>query len=335
MTRYDVVVVGAGPVGLFLAAELRAGGARVVVLERLAQPSGESRASILHARTMEIFADRGFLPRLGELPAVGPGHFGGLRLDLAEADPDHPYAGQWECLQHHLETELQTYALDLGAEIRRGHTVTGLSQTDDGVRVEVRGDGRTTYDIAAAYVVGCDGEQSTVRELGGFEFAGRDADKVMLRADVAGIDIGNRRLQRFADGIATAYRRPDGTTRLMVHRFGEQPSGEVTFEQVADAWAAVTGEEIGHGRPLWLNRFGNASRQVTEYRRGRVLLAGDSAHSQMPVGGQAVNLGLQDAAALGPLLADVAAGRTRPAHLDAYHAERRPVGARTDRKSVV
>ncbi|MFE5301580.1 SDR family oxidoreductase [Streptomyces sp. NPDC056632] len=329
MTRTDVLVVGAGPVGLFLAAELRAGGAEVLVLERLTEPTGESRASILHARTMEIFADRGFLPRLGELPPVGPGHFGGLRLDLAEADPDHPYAGQWECLQYHLETELQAYALDLGAEIRRGHTVTGLSETGAGVRVEARGPDGGPYTVEAGYVVGCDGEHSTVRELGGFTFAGHDADKVMLRADVAGIDIDNRRLQRFPGGIATAYRRPDGTTRLMVHRFGEQPAGEVTFAQVVSAWAAVTGEDIGHGEPRWLNRFGTVSRQATAYVRGRLLLAGDAAHSQMPVGGQAVNLGLQDAANLGWKLARVVTGADRPELLDTYHAERHPAGART------
>ncbi|MFE0804703.1 SDR family oxidoreductase [Streptomyces sp. NPDC058812] len=336
MTRHDpatdtadVVVAGAGPVGLFLAAELRAGGARVLVLERLTEPTGESRASVLHARTMEIFADRGLLPRLGELPAVGPGHFGGLRLDLAEADPDHPYAGQWECLQYHLETELQRYALDLGAAIRRGHTLTGLRQTDDGVRIDVRAPDGRTYRLAAGYLVGCDGDHSTVRDLGGFEFAGRDADKVMLRADVAGIDLDNRRLKRYDAGVATAYRRPDGTTRLMVHRYGEQPVGQTTFTQVTEAWAAVTGEDIGHGRPLWLNRFGNASRQATEYRRGRVLLAGDAAHHQMPVGGQAVNLGLQDAADLGPRLARVVTGRAGPDQLDAYHAERHPAGART------
>ncbi|MET9075778.1 SDR family oxidoreductase [Streptomyces sp. NPDC004232] len=337
MTRTDVVVVGAGPVGLFLAAELRAGGAdapNVIVLEQLTEPTGESRASILHARTMEIFADRGFLPRLGELPPVGPGHFGGLRLDLAEADPSHPYAGQWECLQHHLETELQAHAAELGAEIRRGHTVTGLRTGDDGVHVEVRGpaaDGApgAAYTIEAAYLAGCDGEHSTVRELGGFTSAGHDADKVMLRADVAGIEIANRRLERFPGGIATAYRRPDGTTRLMVHRFGEQPAGEVTFEQVAAAWAAVTGEDIGHGEARWLNRFGTVSRQVTEYRRGRLLLAGDAAHRQMPVGGQAVNLGLQDAANLGWKLARVATGAAAPALLDTYHAERHPAGART------
>ncbi|MGV9278852.1 SDR family oxidoreductase [Streptomyces griseosporeus] len=325
----DVLVVGAGPVGLFLAAELRAEGAHTVVLERLPEPTGESRASVLHARTMEIFADRGFLPKLGELPPVGAGHFGGLRLDLADAAPDHPYAGQWECLQYHLEAELERHARDLGADIRRGHTLTGLSQSGDGVRAEVRRPDGTRYTLTAGYLAGCDGERSTVRDLAGFELAGHEADKVMLRADIAGVELDNRRLQRFPDGIATAYRRPDGTTRLMVHRFGEQPAGEVTFEQVVTAWAAVTGEDIGHGRALWLNRFDNASRQVTEYRRGRVLLAGDAAHQQMPVGGQAVNLGLQDAANLGWKLARVATGQARPALLDTYHAERHPVGART------
>lgn len=325
----DVVVVGAGPVGLFLAAELSASGARPLVLEQLTEPTGESRASVLHARTMEIFADRGLLPRLGELPRLGPGHFGGLRFDLAEADREHPYAGQWECLQNHLEVVLERYALDLGTEVRRGHTVVGLAQEAGGVRVAVRGPDGTTYEVAASYVVGCDGERSAVRGLAGFEFAGHDADKVMLRADVAGIAIADRRLRRYPDGVATAYRRPDGTTRLMVHRYGPPPAGEVDFDQVVTAWAAVTGEDIGHGRPLWLNRFGNASRQVTEYQRGRVLLAGDAAHTQMPVGGQALNLGLQDAANLGWKLADVVTGRSDPRLLADYHAERHAVGHRT------
>ncbi|MGF7237206.1 MAG: SDR family oxidoreductase [Frankia sp.] len=333
MTRHapaaDVVVVGAGPVGLFLATELHTNGARALVVEQLAQPTEESRASILHARTMEIFADRGLLPRLGELPAMGPGHFGGLGLDLLAADEQHPYAGQWECRQDRLEVVLQQYALDLGIEIRRGHAVTGVISMANGVRVEVSGLDGTPYELTAAYAVGCDGENSTVRELLAFDFTGRDADKEMLRADVAGLAIDDRRLQRLPDGIATAYRRPDGVTRLMVHTYGEDPSGYVTFDRIVRAWATVTGEDIGHGRPIWLNRFDNASRQVTEYRRGRVLLAGDAAHSQMPVGGQALNLGLQDAANLGWKLAYEITGRASSGLLASYHAERHPVVART------
>jgi NAD(P)-dependent dehydrogenase (short-subunit alcohol dehydrogenase family)/2-polyprenyl-6-methoxyphenol hydroxylase-like FAD-dependent oxidoreductase len=331
----DVVVVGAGPVGLFLATELHANGARPLVVEQLGGPTGESRASILHARTMEVFADRGLLPRLGDLHRLGPGHFGGLRFDLADADEDHPFAGQWECLQSHLEVVLERWARELGVGVRRGHTVTGLTPDPagdgDGVVVEGRTTSGKRFQFSGTYVVGCDGERSTVRRLAGFEVAGRDADKEMLRADVAGIEIADRRLQRFPGGVATAYRRPDGTTRLMVHRHGDPATGgsDADFDQVVAAWSAVTGEDIGGGRALWLNRFGNASRQVTEYQRDRVLLAGDAAHVQMPVGGQALNLGLQDAADLGWKLARVATSRARPGLLATYHADRHAAGART------
>ncbi|MFI0234832.1 SDR family oxidoreductase [Streptomyces sp. NPDC017086] len=328
-TAADVIVVGAGPVGLLLAAELQESGVRALVLEALPEPTGESRASVLHTRTMEIFAERGILDRLGPLPALGPGHFGGLRFDLSAADPDHPYAGQWECPQNRLEVVLQRHASGLGAEIRRGHTVAGLTQTAEGVRVRVLGPDGEPYDLTAAYLVGCDGEQSTVRELAGFEFAGRDADKEMLRADVAGLTLDDRRLKRYPNGVATAYRRSDGVTRLMVHQYAAAPGGKVDFGRVAAAWSSVTGEDISHGEPLWLNRFGNASRQVSQYRRGRVLLAGDAAHAQMPVGGQALNLGLQDAAGLGWKLARQVNGTARPGLLDSYHDERHPVGART------
>jgi bifunctional oxygenase/reductase len=324
----DVVVAGAGPVGLFLATELRTQGARVLVLERLTRPTGESRASILHARTMEIFAARGLLDRLGDLPPVEPGHFGGLPLDLTSADPQHPYAGQWECLQHHLENTLERYALELGVQIRRGHEVIGLTPAPDAVHIDVRGTDGRAYRVGPAYLAGCDGERSTVRTAAGFELTGREADKEMLRADVAGLDIANRRLRRYPHGVATAYRRPDGTTRLMVHIHGATAGGEPTFDRLAAAWAEVTGEDIRHGKPLWLNGFGNACRQVSEYRRGRVLLAGDAAHQQMPVGGQALNLGLQDAAALGGRLAAAATGRAGPAVLAGYHAERHRAGAR-------
>ncbi|MDG4765854.1 SDR family oxidoreductase [Solwaraspora sp. WMMD406] len=325
----DVVIVGAGPVGLFLAIELRAAGARALVLERLAEPTGESRASILHARTMEILADRGLLARLGDLPPVGPGHFGGLRLDLAAADPAHPYAGQWECLQSHLEATFEKHARELGVEIRRGHTVTGLLPSTDGVEIAASDPAGRCYRVTAAYAVGCDGEHSLVRQAAGFTLAGQPADKRMLRADIAGIDIENRRLRRYPNGVATAYRRPNGVTRLMVHEFGPLIDADLDAARIFEVWAVVTDEDISHGRALWLNEFDNASRQVTRYRQGRVLLAGDAAHVQMPVGGQALNLGLQDAAHLGRRLARVATGVARPALLDAYHTERHTAGSRT------
>lgn len=327
----DVVVVGAGPVGLLLAGELRLGGARVTVLEQRVEPATESRASTLHSRTLEILEDRGVLRRLGALPDGGPGHFGGLRLDLAEAEPGHPHAGQWKCPQTRLEAVLQLWATGLGAHVRRGHRVTGLTVHPHRVEVAHTGDDGTAHRTTAAFVVGCDGERSTVRRLGGFELTGEDGTLEMLRADVSGIDVPDRRFERHPHGLATAHRWPDGSTRVMVHLFGAPPArrtGPPSFAEVAAAWAEVTGEDIGHGTPLWLNAFDNTSRQVTAYRRGRVLLAGDAAHVQMPVGGQALNLGLQDAAALGPRLAARVTGRAGDDELDAYHRERHPVTAR-------
>ncbi|PSL46014.1 NAD(P)-dependent dehydrogenase (short-subunit alcohol dehydrogenase family) [Saccharothrix carnea] len=322
----DVVVVGAGPVGLLLAGDLCAGGARVTVLERLTVPTTESRASTLHARTMDVLAERGVLEVLGELPSGGPGHFGGIRLDLTAADPGHRFAGQWKCPQAVLEQVLGDRAVRLGARVLRGRELTDLGRHEDHV-VAVSGTDR----ISAAYLVGCDGEESSVRVLAGFDFPGEDATLEMLRADVEGLDIPDRRFERHPDGLATAHRWPDGSTRVMVHVFGTTPSprtGPPTFGEVVEAWAKVTGEDIGGGRPTWLNAFGNTRRQAATYRRGRVLLAGDAAHRQMPVGGQALNLGLQDAAELGQrLLARLAGGDDGP--LERYDAVRRAVGART------
>lgn len=304
----DVLVAGAGPTGLLLAGDLRTRGMTVVVVDRLPEPMTESRASTLHTRSMHVLAARGVLDAIGPLPPGGPGHFGGLRLDLAEADPADPFAGQWKCPQRTLEKALGERASRLGADVRRGHAVTGLTQHPDHVDVEVAASGGGRYRVPARWVAGCDGQDSTVRRLAGFELVGSDATTELLRADVEGIDVAGRRFERHPGGLATAHRWPDGTTRIMVTRNG--------FDDVAAAWRHVTGEDIGHGFTVWQDVFDDSCRQASEYRRGRVFLAGDAAHTQMPVGGLALNLGLQDAAALAE-------------NFDTYHDVRHPEGART------
>ncbi|MFI9272587.1 FAD-dependent monooxygenase [Kitasatospora sp. NPDC052896] len=324
----QVIVVGAGPVGLLLAAELRLGGVETVVLERLAAPATASRASTLHARTMEFFDQRGLLAELGTPPNDGAGHFGGLPLDLGGLDTRHP--GQWKVLQARTEELLAARATALGARIRRSHRVTGLRAGPDHVEVAAQGPAGPLR-LRAGYLVGCDGEDSTVRQLAGIGFLGAAAGKELLRADVDGIDIPGRRFERFPTGMAVAARRPDGVTRVMVHEFAVRPvprTGPPEFAEVAAAWARVTGEDIGQGTPLWVNAFGNACRQAARYRQGRVLLAGDAAHQQMPVGGQALNLGLQDAANLGWKLAAQVRGWAPAELLDTYHDERHPVARR-------
>ncbi|MEV6655088.1 SDR family oxidoreductase [Streptomyces sp. NPDC051219] len=326
-TETQVVVVGAGPVGLMLAGELRLAGAEVVVLERLTAPTTESRASTLHARTMEILDSRGLLDGLGPVPNDVMGHFGGIPLDLTLPGP-HP--GQWKVPQVRTEELLGDWATGLGAVILRGHELRGLTVTQDYAEAEALGpDGPAR--LRAKCVVGCDGENSTVRRLGGFDFPGADASRELIRADVAGIEIPNRRFQRLEHGLAIAARRPDGVTRVMVHEFGRtvRPrTGDPEFSEIVDAWKRVTGEDIGGGTPVWVNAFGDVSRQATQYRDFRLFLAGDAAHAQMPIGGQALNLGLQDAVNLGWKLAAQVAERGPEGLLDSYHSERHAVGRR-------
>ncbi|HKS47310.1 MAG TPA: SDR family oxidoreductase [Amycolatopsis sp.] len=327
----DVVVVGAGPVGLLLAYELRTCRVGVTVLEQLTEPTTESRASTLHSRTMELFAERGLLESLGPPVPGGKGHFGGIPLDLADADPAHPYAGIWKAPQTRIEAVLQEHAIAGGARLLRGHRVTWLAPREDHVEVEAVDPAGKRVRFRCAHLVGCDGERSTVRRLTGFDFPGTDASKELLRADVGCIDIPSRRFERHPAGLAISSRFPDGVTRVMVHVYGRQPRrrhGEPPFGEVVKAWREVTGEDIGDGIPLWVNAFGDASRQVTRYREGRVLLAGDAAHIQLPVGGQAINLGLQDAADLGGKLAVQFGPNPDERLLDSYHDVRHEAGRR-------
>ncbi|GAA2937215.1 FAD-dependent monooxygenase [Streptomyces thioluteus] len=232
--------------------------------------------------------------------------------------------------QGRTEELLDAWARSLGADVRRGHELHTLTAGEDHVEARASGPDGTVV-VRAAYAVACDGEDSTVRRLLAPRFPGHDAGRELLRADVAGIDVPDRRFERLPGGLAVAARRPDGVTRVMVHEFGaaaRRRTAAPEFAEVAAAWERVTGERIGAGTPLWVNAFGDASRQLARYRHGRVLYAGDAAHRQMPIGGQALNLGLQDAVNLGWKLAATVRGRAPADLLDTYDTERRAVGLR-------
>jgi oxygenase len=328
----QVVIAGAGPAGLMLAAELRLGGADVVVLEELAEPATESRASTLHARTMEVFEQRGLLGALGDPPHDGTGHFGGVPLDFSAAPTAFP--GLWKVPQAKVEAVLAERFLALGGDLRRQHRVCGLRADGEQVRVEAATPTGTAW-LTASYLVGCDGEDSAVSGLAGFGFSGTAATRQLLRADVAGIDIRDRRFDRLPNGLAIASTRA-GVTRVMLHAAGRPPvppGTQPSFADVAAGWQHVTGEDIAAGRPLWLNAFDDENAQADRYRTGRVLLAGDAAHRQMPVGGQALNLGLADAVNLGWKLAAEVTGRAPAALLDTYHEERHAAGS-TVRRNI-
>lgn len=333
----DVIVVGAGPTGLMLAGELRLHGVRVVVLERLTEPTGESRGQGLHTRSVEVMDQRGLLDRflaVSETFQVG-GFFGGImkpspdRLDTA-----HPYGVA--TAQPVTERLLEERAVELGTEIRRGAEVVGLSQSDDGDEDGVTVELAEGTRLRARYVVGCDGGRSAVRKLLGVGFPGEPATVETLLgemevtedpATVAAVVAEVRRTQlRF--GVAPPGE--DGVCRVVVPADGvaEDRATAPTIEEFRQRLRAVAGTDFGVHSPRWLSRFGDATRQAERYRVGRVLLAGDAAHIHPPTGGQGLNLGVQDAFNLGWKLAAEVNGWAPEGLLDSYHAERHPVGAR-------
>ncbi|GAA2999326.1 FAD-dependent monooxygenase [Actinokineospora diospyrosa] len=324
-----VIVAGAGPAGLTAAAELRLAGVEVVVLERLARPTGQSRGLGFTARTMEVFDQRGLLRRFADFETSDQGHFGGVPVDFgvltgaAQAAKTIP--------QSTTEAVLEQWARDLGADIRRGTEITGLRDTGESVEVTVD-DGGVERRLTAQWLVGCDGGRSTVRKLAGFDFPGTAATMEMFLADVRGVDLAPRMIgETLPGGMVMVGPLPGGVTRLIVCERGAQPrkrSGPPEFAEVADAWKRLTGVDISHAEPVWVSAFGDATRQVTEYRRGRVILAGDSAHIHLPAGGQGMNVSIQDSVNLGWKLGSVVRGTAGVELLDTYHSERHAVGRR-------
>ncbi|MEV8309153.1 FAD-dependent monooxygenase [Streptomyces flavidovirens] len=323
----QVIVVGAGPVGLLLAGELALRGVQVTLVEKRHSPTRESRASTLHARTMELLDSRGLLPDLGGPPCEVRGHFGGLPLDLTLPGP---YPGQWKVPQTKTEAVLEEWALGLGADLRCGHELHAVEDRGDHVEARATDRGGALVTLRGSHLVACDGQDSTVRRLTGADFPGTEAARELLRADVDGIDIPDRRFQRLPGGLAIAARNPAGVTRVMVHEFGAEVrarTGNPHFDEIAGAWKRVTGEDLTGGTPLWVNHFDDANRRLAHYRQGRILFAGDAAHRQLPIGGQALNLGLQDAYNLGWKLAATLDGTAPAGLLDSYDSERAAVGA--------
>lgn len=325
-----VIIVGAGPSGLVLAAELRLGGVEVIVLDKLEKPSGESRGLGFTARTMELFDQRGLLPRFGDVEISPLGHFGGIPLDYSVLEGAH--FGARGIPQSRTEQVLGEWAAELGADVRRGWEAVGLTDHGDAVEVEAVGPDGETRRLRGRYLVGCDGGRSTVRKAAGFDFPGTDATMEMFLADVAGCDLRARQIgEKRPGGMVMSAPLREGVDRIIVCERGTPPQRRTdapSFTEVADAWERLTGEDIHGGTALWVSSFGDATRQVTEYRRGSVLIAGDAAHTHLPAGGQGLSVSVQDAMNLGWKLAATVRGWAPEDLLDTYHSERHPVGAR-------
>ncbi|MFF5138977.1 FAD-dependent monooxygenase [Streptomyces sp. NPDC013157] len=328
----DVAIVGAGPTGLMLACELRLAGAEVVVLEALPERTGHSKALGLHARSLEVLAQRGIVERfLAEgHPKVPVGHFAGIRkLDFGRFAGDHPY--MLRIPQADTERLLEQWALELGVELRFDARVTGLAQDAAGVALTVEG-AEGAYVLPAAYAAGCDGGHSTVRELLGVGFPGTPTTLTAMVGDVElpGLDqpvTGS--MPRHTNGVAMQFPLGPGLYRVVTVEFDKVTDRDapLDIDVLRTAYRSIAGTDYGMRGARWLSRFGDATREAAQYRVGRVFLAGDAAHIHFPASGQGLNLGIQDAANLGWKLAAVLAGRAGEELLDTYHEERHPVAA--------
>ncbi|MFF0772088.1 FAD-dependent monooxygenase [Nonomuraea wenchangensis] len=324
----NVLIVGAGPVGLMLACELSLAGVRPIVLDKHPVIGDLPKANGLVGQIVETLDHRGLLERFSAgSPYAGPAPgfpFASVPLRF-EGVPGIPLR-VLVIQQPRLERLLDERARELGADIRRGCEVLALAQDEEGVTLTT-GQG----ELRARYAVGCDGGHSLVREAAGIGFPGdTDTERLIIghfRTDAreAGVEPG---WTRSPHGRVLLNSLRPGVLVAGIRERGAPPRGPVTLEMFQAALRRHLGRELPLGEPIWLSSTVAQARLAERYRAGRVFLAGDAAHL-FPAGGSALNAGMTDAVNLGWKLAAVLRGRVPEELLDTYEAERRPAGART------
>lgn len=334
--RVDVLVVGAGPTGLSLAAELVAHGVTPRLIDRGHDRVHESRALAIQPRTLET------LDRLGvtaDLVAAGnPAvrlqlHAGHRALtvplfDLGLDDTAYPYL--LFLSQAETERVLERHLTANGVQVGRDTELVDLSPGDALVTATLHHRDGAAETVTARYVVGCDGAHSTVRRQAGIPFRGSAYPQTFVLADceVDGVEPGAA--HAFLSGQGLLFFFPLGqpaSWRLLAMRPASDPTppdAAVSLAEVQAIADAYTGSRVRLRDPVWMTNFRLHNRGATHYRAGRVFLAGDAAHIHSPAGAQGMNTGIQDAANLGWKLAHTLRGLVDPAALDTYEAERSP-----------
>ncbi|HET6169925.1 MAG TPA: FAD-dependent monooxygenase, partial [Terracidiphilus sp.] len=332
MTEHAVVVAGGGPTGMMLAAELALAGCDVAIVERrTSQDLVGMRAGGLHSRTLEVFDQRGIADRL---LAQGRIHHGGLTfrhtpVDTSTLPSRHNYfLALW---QNQIERILAGWVEELAVPVYRGREVTGFAQEERGVDIALS-DGTA---LRAEFLVGCDGGRSVVRKVAGIEFAGWDATTSWLIAEAQFTEEPAWGFREDRTGTYAIAKLEDSRAmRVVLTEQQLNLGGEPTLNDLREALIAVYGTDYGIHTVASISRFTDVTRQAAAYRKGRVLLAGDAAHVHPPMGGQGLNIGVQDAVNLGWKLAQVVKRISSESLLDTYHAERHPVAARVLRNTM-
>jgi 2-polyprenyl-6-methoxyphenol hydroxylase-like FAD-dependent oxidoreductase len=346
---HDVIISGAGPVGLFLACELALANCSVLILEKAENPHSPLKQFPfgirgLSAPTIEALYRRGLLQELElhkrlknphttstpEGPRRQVGHFAGIpfldgNIDTSQWRYRLPSSTDLSLISEieELESVLARRAEAMGVTIKRGLGVTGFQQTADAVTVQAGG-----QSFPARWLVGCDGSRSVVRKTGGFEFPGTEPEFTGYSAQV---DIADpEKLSPGRNLTPTGMYMQSQPGYLVIADFdggAGHRTEPVTREQVQEVLRRVSNTDVTisalHAATTWTDR----ARQATAYRNERVFLAGDAAHIHSPLGGQGLNLGLGDAMNLGWKLAAAIQGKAPEGLLDSYQAERHPLGA--------
>ena len=319
-----------------LAGELALAGIDVVIVER--RPNQElsgSRALGISSRTIEVFDQRGIADRFlsaGQTAQVTG--FAVTRLDISDFPTRHNYG--LALRQKYIERILADWVTELGVPILYGHEITGFVQHDSGVDISLA-DGQS---LRAQYLVGCDGGRSLIRKTAGIDFPGWDPTTSSILAEVEMTETPPYGVHRSPAGVY-AFGRSEyeikgseiiykdvGPIGVMVTEPNANSTTEPTLSDLRKLLIAACGTDYGVHSPTWISRFTDMTRQAAQYRKGRVLLAGDAAHVHSPIGGQGLSTGVQDAVNLGWKLAQVVKCTSQESLLDTYHAERHPVGAR-------
>ena len=331
----QVLVVGAGPTGLVLAAQLLARGIRTRVIDKAAAPGEESRALGIHARALELLDTMGLADTF-----IARGHkvrrlrmYAGRKnlLDLGLARNGSRFGFVLHLPQCETEMLLRARVCELGGTIERGVELVRLGDNGPAVDATLRDAAGGVIEITSDYVVGCDGAHSRVRHELGLPFEGQPYAQDWLLADVALDGAGS-------DDAVHLFFRPNGMPltcipmgghrwRVVMPNAGDRAGAPPTFEEIQEIVAQRAPRPITISDPNWLSCFRCQLRATTSYRRGRVLLAGDAAHVHSPAGGQGMNTGMLDADNLAWKLALVADGRAPDGLLDTYGQERLPVAA--------
>ena len=346
---YDVIISGAGPVGLLLASELALAACSVLILEKAETPSSPLKRMPfgirgLSAPSVETLYRRGLLKELEihkrmknphQHAVQGAnrqaGHFAGIpfydgNIDTSQWRYRLPSSTDASLISEldELETVLTRRAASLGVDIKRGCATTDFQQTEVGVTVHA---GAQTFD--GKWLVGCDGARSAVRKVGGFDFAGTEPEFTGYTTLVDIADPDKLKPGRNVTAAGMYMQSQPGYVVIQDFDGGAFHRAEktVTLEHLQAVLRRVSNTDVRlnalHLATTWTDR----ARQATTYRKGRVFLAGDAAHIHSPLGGQGLNLGLGDAINLGWKLAAAVHGKAPVGLLDSYEAERHPIGS--------